>query len=83
MDGVLADFDRHHETVVGYRSDKLLDNANWDAVETYKTTYLARSDAHISPGGPTCDDDCGAASIKCTTPQLRARGRTQPGRMPP
>lgn len=37
MDGVLADFD-HHEIVVGYRSDKLPNNANWDAVETYKTT---------------------------------------------
>jgi hypothetical protein len=45
-------------------SDKLLDNANWDAVETYKTTYLAKSDAYISPGGPTCDDDYRAASIK-------------------
>jgi hypothetical protein len=62
LDGVLADFD-HREIVVGYRSDKLLDNAIWDAVATYKTTYLARSDAYISPGGPTCDDDYGAASI--------------------
>jgi hypothetical protein len=33
MDGVLADFDRHHETVVDYRCGKLLDNANRAVVE--------------------------------------------------
>ena len=32
MDGVLADFDRHHETITGYRSSKLLDNADWAAI---------------------------------------------------
>lgn len=36
MDGALADFDRHHETVAGYRSDKLLDNADWAAVAAYE-----------------------------------------------
>jgi len=34
-----ADFDRHHETVVGYRSDKLLDNADWAAIEAYRMFY--------------------------------------------
>lgn len=29
MDGVLADFDAHHETVFGVRSDKKLDNVDW------------------------------------------------------
>jgi hypothetical protein len=37
--GVLADFDRHHKTVVGDRSDKLLDNANWVRVEAYRMFY--------------------------------------------
>jgi hypothetical protein len=36
MDGAVADFDRHHETVAGYRSDKLLDNADWAAVAAYE-----------------------------------------------
>jgi hypothetical protein len=36
MDGVLANFDWYHHTVVGDLSDKLLDNADWDAVEIYK-----------------------------------------------
>ncbi len=32
MDGVLADFDRHHETVFGWRPSKAEDNVDWDAV---------------------------------------------------
>jgi hypothetical protein len=32
MDGVLADFDAHHEAVFGVRADKLLDNVDWKAV---------------------------------------------------
>lgn len=39
MDGVLADFDRHHETVFGVRSDKLLDNVDWKAVRAVKGFY--------------------------------------------
>jgi hypothetical protein len=40
MDGVLADFDAHHETVFGYRSDKLADNVDWKAVRAVKDFYL-------------------------------------------
>jgi hypothetical protein len=32
MDGVLADFDAHHEAVFGFRSDKLADNVDWQKV---------------------------------------------------
>jgi hypothetical protein len=41
MDGVLADFDAHHETVFGYRSDKLIDNVDWSAVRAVPGFYLA------------------------------------------
>lgn len=44
MDGVLADFDQHHENVFGFRSDKLLDNVNWAAVRKVPHFYL-----HIPP----------------------------------
>jgi hypothetical protein len=40
MDGVLADFDRHHETVFGVRSDKLADSVDWAAVRQVKDFYL-------------------------------------------
>lgn len=40
MDGVLADFDRHYEAVLGYRPDKLLDNADWNAVRQVRDFYL-------------------------------------------
>lgn len=40
MDGVLADFDRHHEAVFGTRSDKLADNVDWAAVRGIKDFYL-------------------------------------------
>jgi hypothetical protein len=40
MDGVLADFDGHHEAVFGVRSDKLLDNIDWGAVSSVKDFYL-------------------------------------------
>ena len=40
MDGVLADFDQHHETVFGVRSDKLADNVDWAAVRLVKDFYL-------------------------------------------
>jgi hypothetical protein len=39
MDGVLADFDTGHERLTGVRSDKLLDNADWKAVEADKMFY--------------------------------------------
>jgi hypothetical protein len=32
MDGVLADFDAHHETVFGIRSSKLTDDVDWEKV---------------------------------------------------
>lgn len=32
MDGVLADFDAHHERVFGRRPDKKADNVDWEAV---------------------------------------------------
>src|SRR3984893_8427586 len=41
MDGVLADFDRHHETGFGVRSDKLTDNVDWAAVGAVKDYYLS------------------------------------------
>lgn len=40
MDGVLADFDTHHESVFGFRSDKLLDNVDWHKVRDVKNFYL-------------------------------------------
>ncbi len=40
MDGVLADFDSHHGAVFGFRSDKLLDNVDWAAVDRLKDFYL-------------------------------------------
>jgi hypothetical protein len=40
MDGVLADFDRHHEAVFGIRSDKIADNVDWAAVRVVKDFYL-------------------------------------------
>jgi hypothetical protein len=40
MDGVLADFDAHHEAVFGVRSDKRLDNVDWAAVRKVKDFYL-------------------------------------------
>lgn len=40
MDGVLADFDAHHEAVFGYRSDKLADNVDWKAIRQSKDFYL-------------------------------------------
>lgn len=32
MDGVLADFDTHHETVFGFRACKKADNVDWEKV---------------------------------------------------
>lgn len=40
MDGVLADFDSHHNAVFGVRSSKLLDNVNWKRVAEHKDFYL-------------------------------------------
>lgn len=40
MDGVLADFDTHHEIVLGWRPDKKADNVNWNAVREVKDFYL-------------------------------------------
>jgi hypothetical protein len=39
MDGVLADFDRHHEETFGFRSDKLLDNVDWGKVAAVPNFY--------------------------------------------
>jgi hypothetical protein len=36
MDGVLADFDRHHETVFGWRPNKANDDVDWNAVRVVK-----------------------------------------------
>lgn len=44
MDGVLADFDQHHENIFGFRSDKEIDNVNWAAVSSVPHFYL-----HIPP----------------------------------
>ena len=40
MDGVLADFDAHHEAVFGVRPDKVADNVDWSAVRAVKDFYL-------------------------------------------
>ncbi len=40
MDGVLADFDRHHETVFGVRSDKERDNVDWERVRAVENFYF-------------------------------------------
>lgn len=40
MDGVLADFDKHHEYVFGYRPDRVADNVDWEAVRRHKDFYL-------------------------------------------
>lgn len=39
MDGVLADFDSHHETVFGYRADKIADNVDWAKVRAVDGFY--------------------------------------------
>jgi hypothetical protein len=44
MDGVLADFDAHHEAVFGARPDKAADNVDWTAVRAVGDFYL-----HIPP----------------------------------
>jgi 5' nucleotidase, deoxy (Pyrimidine), cytosolic type C protein (NT5C) len=41
MDGVLADFDSHHEATFGVRSDKVADNVDWEAVRAVKGFYEA------------------------------------------
>jgi hypothetical protein len=41
MDGVLADFDRHYETVFGFRPCKLADNVDWGAVRAIAGFYQA------------------------------------------
>lgn len=40
MDGVLADFDSHHEDVFGIRPCKIADNVDWKAVRAIKDFYL-------------------------------------------
>ncbi|HVC51283.1 MAG TPA: hypothetical protein VND87_04605 [Stellaceae bacterium] len=40
MDGVLADFDRHHEAVFGQVSDKIADNVDWAAIRAARDFYL-------------------------------------------
>jgi len=39
MDGVLADFDAHHEAVFGVRPDKVADNVDWRAVRAVSGFY--------------------------------------------
>jgi hypothetical protein len=58
MEDVLADFDRHHETVVGYGTDKLLDNANWVALEAYRNVLRdhASDGGHAAPMGAGLSD---------------------------
>ena len=40
MDGVLADFDTHHETIFGVRACKIADNVDWAAVRAVPDFYL-------------------------------------------
>jgi hypothetical protein len=39
MDGVLADFDRHHHNEIGHRPNKLDDNVDWKQVRQIKDFY--------------------------------------------
>lgn len=41
MDGVLADFDAHHETVFGFRPCRMADNVDWAAVSAVDGFYSA------------------------------------------
>ncbi|HVY59143.1 MAG TPA: hypothetical protein VHA77_14925 [Xanthobacteraceae bacterium] len=40
MDGVLADFDAHHEAIFGVRPDKIADNVDWEQVRRVRDFYL-------------------------------------------
>lgn len=41
LDGVLADFDKHHKNIFGYSPNKNgEDNVNWDGITDYKNWYL-------------------------------------------
>lgn len=40
MDGVLADFDAHHEAVFGRRPDRQKDDVDWTAVRAVRDFYL-------------------------------------------
>ncbi len=40
MDGVLADFDRHHKEVFGFRPCKKADNVDWAAIRGIEGFYL-------------------------------------------
>jgi len=40
MDGVLADFDAHHQAVFGFPADKVADNVDWEAVRQAEDFYL-------------------------------------------
>lgn len=39
LDGVLADFDAHHEAVLGRRPDKIKDDVDWDEVRRVRNFY--------------------------------------------
>lgn len=39
LDGVLADFDAHHESVFGTRSCKVADNVDWKAIRAIPSFY--------------------------------------------
>jgi hypothetical protein len=40
MDGVLAEFDAHHEAVLGVRASTAADKVNWGLVRSVKDFYL-------------------------------------------
>ncbi len=44
MDGVLADFDKHHENVFGFRANKEKDDVDWAAIRHVPHFFL-----HIPP----------------------------------
>lgn len=39
MDGVLADFDQHHEDIFGVRADKIAENVDWNKVRAHPGFY--------------------------------------------
>lgn len=50
MDGVLADFDTHHEAIFGIRPDKVADNVDWQKVRASVGFYAnipPMADMHV------------------------------------
>src|SRR5262245_38000386 len=60
MDGVLADFDRHHEAIFGVRACKIADNVDWAAVRAFRA--FPKTPWSCSIAGSCASSGCVAAS---------------------